>query len=63
LADYAGNRKRKGMEINAEVDERYNVEKSTDFACEYFLKSFEKYGNWTLVAASYNGGRTELMIR
>jgi len=49
--------KEKGMEINAEVDERYNVEKSTDFACEYFLKSFEKYGNWTLVAASYNGGR------
>jgi membrane-bound lytic murein transglycosylase D len=46
-----------GMEINAIVDERYNVEKSTQFACEYFLKSYEKYGNWTLTAASYNGGR------
>ena len=22
-----------------------------------FLKSYEKYGNWTLAAASYNGGR------
>jgi membrane-bound lytic murein transglycosylase D len=46
-----------GMEINSVVDERYDVEKSTQFACEYFLKSFEKYGNWTLAAASYNGGR------
>jgi membrane-bound lytic murein transglycosylase D len=49
--------KEEGMEINAEVDERYNVEKSTNFACEYFLKSYEKYGSWTLTAASYNGGR------
>ena len=33
------------------------MEKSTEFACKYFLKSFEQFGNWTLVAASYNGGR------
>ena len=46
-----------GMEINQVVDERYDVEKSTQFACEYFQKSYEKYGNWTLAAASYNGGR------
>jgi membrane-bound lytic murein transglycosylase D len=45
------------MEINTEIDERYHVEKSTKFACEYFLKSYAKYGNWTLAAASYNGGR------
>jgi len=49
--------KEEGMEINAIVDERYNIERSTQFACEYFLKSYEKYGNWTLAAASYNGGR------
>jgi hypothetical protein len=52
--------KEEGLEINAEVDERYNLEKSTEFACRYFLKSFEKYGNWTLTAASYNGGRNGL---
>ena len=46
-----------GMEINTVVDERYDVEKSTQFACDYFIKSYEKYGNWTLAAASYNGGR------
>jgi len=46
-----------GMEINTVVDERYDVEKSTQFACDYFLKSYEKFGNWTLAAASYDGGR------
>jgi len=50
--------KEEGMEINNVVDERYNLERSTQFACEYFQKSYEKYGNWTLAAASYNSGRT-----
>jgi hypothetical protein len=49
-----------GMEINNVVDERYDIEKSTQFACDFFLKSYEKYGNWTLAAASYNGGRGSL---
>ena len=49
-----------GMEINSVVDERYHIEKSTQFACDYFRKSYEKYGNWTLAAASYNGGRAAL---
>ncbi len=49
--------KEEGMEINTVVDERYNVEKSTQFACDYFRRSYERYGNWTLAAASYNGGR------
>jgi len=45
-----------GLEINNEVDERYHLEKSTEAACRFFLKSYEKYGNWTMVAASYNRG-------
>jgi hypothetical protein len=49
--------KEQGMEINTVVDERYHVEKSTKFACDFFRKSYEKYGSWTLAAASYNGGR------
>jgi len=49
-----------GMEINTVVDERYNLERSTQFACEYFLKSYNKYSNWTLAAASYNGGRAAI---
>ena len=49
-----------GMEINSVVDERYDIEKSTQFACDYFKKSYGKYGNWTLTAASYNSGRAAL---
>ncbi len=49
--------KEEGLEINTVVDERYDIEKSTQFACDYLKKSFERYGNWTLAAASYNGGR------
>lgn len=46
-----------GLEVNNEVDERYHLEKSTHVACRYLLESFEKYGNWTMAAASYNAGR------
>jgi hypothetical protein len=52
--------KEEGLEINTVVDERYDVEKSTQFACDYFIKSYEKYGNWTLAAASYDGGRAAI---
>jgi membrane-bound lytic murein transglycosylase D len=52
--------KEEGLEINNIVDERYDVEKSTQFACDYFIKSYEKYGNWTLAAASYDGGRAAI---
>lgn len=45
-----------GLEINSNVDERYHLEKSTEVACAYLKKYKEKYGNWTLTAASYNAG-------
>jgi membrane-bound lytic murein transglycosylase D len=45
------------MEVNDMVDERYHVEKSTEAACKYLLESYNKYGNWTMAAASYNRGR------
>ena len=46
-----------GLEVNSNVDERYNFELSTHAACKYLLESYEKFENWTLVAASYNMGR------
>jgi membrane-bound lytic murein transglycosylase D len=46
-----------GLEINSEVDERYHLEKSTVTACKYLQESFDKYGEWTMAAASYNAGR------
>ncbi len=48
--------KEKGMEVTETVDERYHLEKSTEAACKYLLAAKEKFGNWTLAAASYNGG-------
>jgi len=49
-----------GLKINKEVDMRYNVELETEAACRYFLKSYEIYRNWTLVAASFNAGTRRL---
>ena len=49
-----------GLEINSEIDERYNVEKSTEAACKYLLDAKAKFGNWTLAAASYNMGMNGL---
>jgi hypothetical protein len=51
-----GTGKESGMIINKEVDERYDLDRSTRFACNYFLKAYEKYGSWTMAAASYNNG-------
>jgi membrane-bound lytic murein transglycosylase D len=48
--------KKYGLEITEEVDERYNVEKATEAACLYFQEAYERYKNWTLVAASFNRG-------
>ncbi|MEZ5069837.1 MAG: lytic transglycosylase domain-containing protein [Bacteroidales bacterium] len=46
-----------GLEVNAEVDERYHIAKSTEVACRYLIESYRTYGNWTMTAASYNAGR------
>lgn len=50
--------KENGLEINNEVDERYHIEKSTEAAAAYLKKAYEKFGSWTLAAASYNAGTT-----
>ena len=49
-----------GLEVNKEVDERYNLEKSTEAACRYLMESYQVYKSWTLAAASYNMGRKAL---
>lgn len=48
--------KERKMEVNDNVDERYDLEMSTEAACSYFLSAKAKFGSWTLAAASYNGG-------
>jgi hypothetical protein len=46
-----------GLEINDEVDERFNALKATDAACRYFKEAYTKFGSWTAAAASYNCGQ------
>ncbi len=45
-----------GLEVNSNVDERYNTEKATEAACKYLQDAYKKYGDWMTVAASYNAG-------
>ena len=45
-----------GLEVNTNVDERYNIEFSTRVACAYLKKAKNRLGSWTLAAASYNRG-------
>ncbi|MEX1238080.1 MAG: lytic transglycosylase domain-containing protein, partial [Cyclobacteriaceae bacterium] len=48
--------KENGLEITDEVDQRYDPLKATEAACKYIKQAYRKFGNWTLVAASYNRG-------
>jgi len=48
--------KENGLEVNANVDERYHIEKATQVACDYLNKAKDRFGSWTMAAASYNAG-------
>jgi membrane-bound lytic murein transglycosylase D len=50
-----------GLEITEEVDERYHLEKATRAACQYLKAKKERFGSWTLAAASYNMGSQGLL--
>ena len=52
-----------GLEVNVNIDERYNVEKATRAACEYLKESYSLYGDWMTVAASYNAGQSGISRR
>jgi membrane-bound lytic murein transglycosylase D len=49
-----------GMEVTKDVDDRYHVEKSTEAACRFLLKAYNKYGSWSLVAAAFNAGNRRI---
>lgn len=49
-----------GLQVDSDVDERYNIEKATAAACRYLLNAYKRYGNWESVAASYNGGMARI---
>ena len=49
-----------GLEVNQNVDERYNLEKATKVAADYLKKSKKRFGSWTLAAAAYNAGNARI---
>lgn len=52
-----------GLEITDEVDQRYDLEKSTRVACKYLKEAKAKFGSWALAAASYNAGMGKIQQR
>ena len=52
-----------GLEVTEEIDERYHTEKATRAACKYLKDSYEIFGDWLTVAASYNTGRANVAKR
>ena len=52
-----------GLEVNTNIDERYNIEKATRAACAYLKESYDLYGDWMTVAASYNAGQNGITRR
>lgn len=49
-----------GLEVNSDIDERYNLEKATKVACAYLQEAYDEFGSWTLAAASYNAGMNKI---
>lgn len=56
-----------GLEVSKTVDERYDVAKATQAACNYLNAAYDMFQNWTLAAASYNMGQgglsDEMMVQ
>jgi|TARA_B110000263_G_scaffold66169_2_gene57135 membrane-bound lytic murein transglycosylase D len=44
------------LDVNSYIDERLDPYKSTEAACQYFVKLYDLFGDWHLVLAAYNGG-------
>jgi len=45
-----------GLSMNSYVDERCDPAKSTEAAMRYLRQQYERFGNWELALAAYNGG-------
>lgn len=44
------------LAIDSEIDERKDIYKSTEKACDYLLSMYNIYDDWLLALAAYNGG-------
>ena len=50
-----------GLEVNDDVDERYNIEKATEVDCKFLKRTHELTNSWSAAAASYNTGRARVL--
>jgi len=44
------------LRINSYLDERKDIYRSTEAACQYLKKAYAKFNNWDLALAAYNAG-------
>lgn len=49
-----------GLQVDDYVDERLNIYKATEAACKYLKRAYEVFGSWSLAAAAYNMGFSNL---
>ncbi len=52
-----------GLEINADIDMRNDLEASTEAACRYLKTLYNHLGSWSAAAAAYNCGEAGLSKR
>ena len=45
-----------GLHINSTIDDRMNIYKATEAACQHFSDLYARYHDWNLVLAAYNAG-------
>lgn len=45
-----------GLSMDDQIDERFDIHKSTEAAVQYLAKLYEKYQDWALTLAAYNCG-------
>lgn len=52
--------KREGLSINDDIDERYNVKKSTQSALTHLKRLYGEFNDWLIAMAAYNAGPARL---
>jgi len=52
--------KREGLSVSDDIDERYNVKKSTQSALTHLKRLYGEFNDWLIAMAAYNAGAARL---